>query len=167
MGFSSTKGQVTSNVDHLIWPNLKFIHDLIPIIFICNCYNDLIKKKKKNYILNAWCNPRNLLLRLSIPTCWWVKIKYLPRGQKSTGQMLNTILLMCFYQMPGQEPTARLYTPKLRAKLGARKTGLSPPVFLYWPFQGGTSVMVPYCSCCLYLYFGSAVVLVTYFVNFR
>ena len=25
------------------------------------------------------------------------------------------------------------------------KTGLSPPVFLYWPFQGGTSVVVPYC----------------------
>ena len=27
--------------------------------------------------------------------------------------------------------------------------------------------MVPYCSCCLYLYFGSAIMLVTYFVNFR
>ena len=35
------------------------------------------------------------------------------------------------------------------------------------PFQGGISVVVPYCSCCLYLYFGSAIVLVTYFVNFR
>ena len=49
----------------------------------------------------------------------------------------------------------------------ARKTGLSPPVFLYWPFQGGTSVVVPYCSCCLCLYFGSSIMLVTYFVNFR
>ena len=29
--------------------------------------------------------------------------------------------------------------------LGTRKTGLSPPVFLYWPFQGGTSDVVPYC----------------------
>ena len=29
------------------------------------------------------------------------------------------------------------------------------------------SVVVPYCSCCLYLYFGSAIMLVTYFVNFR
>ena len=56
---------------------------------------------------------------------------------------------------------------KLRARLGARKTGLSPPVFLYWPFQGGTSVLVPYCSCCLCLYFGSSIMLVTYFVNFR
>ena len=27
--------------------------------------------------------------------------------------------------------------------------------------------MVPYCSCCLYLYFGSSIMLVTYFVNFR
>ena len=35
------------------------------------------------------------------------------------------------------------------------------------PFQGGTSVVVFYCSCCLYLYFGSAIMLVTYFVNFR
>ena len=41
------------------------------------------------------------------------------------------------------------------------------PVFLYWPFQGGTSVVVPYCSCCLCLYFGSSIMLVTYFVNFR
>ena len=56
---------------------------------------------------------------------------------------------------------------KLRVRLGARKTGLSPPVFLYWPFQGGTSVVVPYCSCCLCLYFGSSIMLVTYFVNFR
>ena len=27
--------------------------------------------------------------------------------------------------------------------------------------------MVPYCSCCLCLYFDSAIMLVTYFVNFR
>ena len=27
--------------------------------------------------------------------------------------------------------------------------------------------MVPYCSCCLCLYFGSSIMLVTYFVNFR
>ena len=51
------------------------------------------------------------------------------------------------------------------------KTGLSPPppVFLYWPFQGGTSVVVPYCYLffCPYLYFGSAIMLMTYFVNFR
>ena len=30
-----------------------------------------------------------------------------------------------------------------------------------------TSVVVPYCSCCLYLYFGSSIMLVTYFLNFR
>ena len=35
------------------------------------------------------------------------------------------------------------------------------------PFQGGTSVVVPYCSCCLCLYFGSSIMSVTYFVNFR
>ena len=44
---------------------------------------------------------------------------------------------------------------------------LKPPNILYWPFQSGTSVMVPYCSCCLCLYFGSSIMLVTYFVNFR
>ena len=27
--------------------------------------------------------------------------------------------------------------------------------------------MVPYCSCCLCLYFGSVIMLVTYFLNFR
>ena len=61
----------------------------------------------------------------------------------------------------------RNFKSQLRARLGARKTDLSLPVFLYWPFQGGTSVVVPYCSCCLYLYFGSAIMLVTCFVNFR
>ena len=52
-------------------------------------------------------------------------------------------------------------------KMAKETGGLSPLVFLYWPFQGGTSVVVPYCSCCLCLYFGSAIMLVTYFVNFR
>ena len=40
-------------------------------------------------------------------------------------------------------------------------------LILLLPFQGGTSVVVPYCSCCLCLYFGSAIMSVTYFVNFR
>ena len=45
----------------------------------------------------------------------------------------------------------------LRARLGSRKTGLSPPphppVFWYWPFQCGTSVVIPYyyLFCCPYL----------------
>ena len=56
---------------------------------------------------------------------------------------------------------------KLRARLGARKTGLNPPVFLYWPFRSSASVVVPCCSCCLCLYFGSSIVLVACFVNFR
>ena len=29
--------------------------------------------------------------------------------------------------------------------MGTRKTGLNPPVSEYWPFQGVTSVVVPYC----------------------
>ena len=43
-------------------------------------------------------------------------------------------------------------------------------ILVMWqgPFeQGGTSVVVPYCSCCLCLYFGSSIMLMTYFVNFR
>ena len=32
---------------------------------------------------------------------------------------------------------------------------------------GSFSVVVPYCFCCLCLYFGSSIMLVTYFVNFR
>ena len=52
--------------------------------------------------------------------------------------------------------------------MGSRKTGLSPQLFntdrskavlLLWPFTVT-------CSCCPYLYFGSAIMLVTYFVNF-
>ena len=33
--------------------------------------------------------------------------------------------------------------------------------------SGNITVVVPYCSCCLCLYFGSSIMLVTYFVNFR
>ena len=53
---------------------------------------------------------------------------------------------------------------ELRARLGSRKTGLSPPVFLYRPFQGGTSLwfLTVTCSSCPYLYFGSAIMLVTF-----
>ena len=41
-------------------------------------------------------------------------------------------------------------------------TGLSPPVFLYWPFQGGTSVVVLYC----YLFLLSVFILwVSYYVS--
>ena len=35
---------------------------------------------------------------------------------------------------------------KLRARLSTRKTGLSPPDFFYWPFQGGASAVA-------YIYF--------------
>ena len=56
-------------------------------------------------------------------------------------------------------------------RLGTRKTGLSPPpqyfytdrseaVLLLW-------ILTVTCSCFLYLYFGSAIILVIYFVNFR
>ena len=42
------------------------------------------------------------------------------------------------------------------------KTGLSPQVFLYWPFQGGTSVVVPYC----YLFLMSVFILwFSYYVS--
>ena len=58
---------------------------------------------------------------------------------------------------------------KLRARLGSRKTGLSPQYFntdrskavLFLCFLTVT------CSCCPYLYFDSAIMLVTYFVNCR
>ena len=94
------------------------------------------------------------------------------------GKMVATLVgKICFlgYLVPMFAPevhadrTTVCFEPwqKLRARLGACKAGLSPPVFLYWPFQGGTSVVVPYCSCCLCLYFGSSIMLVTYFVNFR
>ena len=58
---------------------------------------------------------------------------------------------------------------KLRARLGSRKTGLSPPVFytdrtkavlLLW-------FLTVTFSCCPYLYFGLTIMLVTYFANFR
>ena len=42
----------------------------------------------------------------------------------------------------------------------------APQCFLCWPFRGGASVVVPCCSCCLCLCFGSAVVLVACFVGF-
>ena len=45
--------------------------------------------------------------------------------------------------------------------------GLPRVPFRKLPFQGGTSAVVPYCYLFLYLYFGSAIMLMSYFVNFR
>ena len=55
------------------------------------------------------------------------------------------------------------------ARLGTRKTGLSPQYFFT---DRSKAVLLLWfltvtCSCCPYLYFGSAIMLVTYFVNFR
>ena len=53
--------------------------------------------------------------------------------------------------------------------LGTRKTGLSPQ---YFYTDRSKAVLLLWfltvtCSCCPYLYFASAIMLVTYFVNFR
>ena len=58
---------------------------------------------------------------------------------------------------------------KPRARLGNRKTGLSPQ---YFNTDRSKAVLLLWfltvtCSCCPYLYFGSAIMLVTYFVKFR
>ena len=57
---------------------------------------------------------------------------------------------------------------KPRARLGSRKTGLSP---LYFNTDSSKAVLLLLFlnvtdSCCPYLYFGSAIMLVTYFSNF-
>ena len=59
---------------------------------------------------------------------------------------------------------------KPRARLDTRKTGLSPPQ--YFNTDRSKAVLLLWfltvtCSCCPYLYFGSAIMLVTYFVNYR
>ena len=51
----------------------------------------------------------------------------------------RTEQLVCIYMN-------RWTTAEPRARLSARKTGLSPPVIYYWPFQGGASVVV-YSNC--------------------
>ena len=65
---------------------------------------------------------------------------------------------------------------ELRARLGSRKTGLSPapppPRPQYFNTGRSKAVLLFWfltvtCSCCPYLYFGSAIILLTYFVNFR
>ena len=58
---------------------------------------------------------------------------------------------------------------KLRARLDTRKTGLSPQ---YFYADRSKAVLLLWfltvtCSCCPYLCFGSAIILVRYFVNFR
>ena len=60
----------------------------------------------------------------------------------------------------------------MRARLGSRKTGLSPPHPQYVYTDRSKAVLLLWfltvtCSCCPYLYFGSAIMIVTYFVNFR
>ena len=59
---------------------------------------------------------------------------------------------------------------ELRARLGSRKTGLSPPL-QYFNTDRSKAVLLLWflavtCSCCPYLYFGSPIMLVTYFSKF-
>ena len=55
---------------------------------------------------------------------------------------------------------------KLRARLGSRKTCLSPPpppsIVIHWPFQCSTSVVVPYCYLFLLPVF---IIWFAYYVN--
>ena len=53
--------------------------------------------------------------------------------------------------------------------MGTVKTGLSPPPLFYTDRSKAVRLLwflAVACSCCPYLYFGSAIMLVTYFVNF-
>ena len=90
---------------------------------------------------SSWC--LSVICLFSVVVRWWV------------GGLRADRVAVCF------EPWWRL-----GAGLGARGAGLGPPVFLYWPFQGGVSFVVPCCSCCLCLCFGSSVVLVACLVGF-
>ena len=57
------------------------------------------------------------------------------------------------------------------ARLGTHKTGLPPPPPVFYTDRSHAVLLLLFltvtCSCCPYLYFGSAIMLVTYFVNFR
>ena len=108
-----------------------------------------------------------LLLFLSHNTTWplGITIQLDIQGSSRLSRDLTFTLLVDWIFLPSNI-IAFLSSVFIDA-LSALLTGLSPQVFLYWPFQGGTSVVVPYCSCCLCLYFGSSIMLVTYFVNFR
>ena len=60
---------------------------------------------------------------------------------------------------------------KLRARLGSRKTGLSTLPTQYFNTDRFKAVLLLWvltvtCSCCPYLYFGSPIMLVTYFSKF-
>ena len=61
---------------------------------------------------------------------------------------------------------------KPRARLGTRKTSLTPPPPQYFNTDRSKAILLLWfltvtCSCCAYLFYGSAIMLMTYFVNFR
>ena len=68
--------------------------------------------------------------------------EYRDRGRPICGQN-SDINRKALSLGPFVASSKHIFEVRLRARLGAHKTGLSPPVFLYWPFQGGTSVVVP------------------------
>ena len=61
--------------------------------------------------------------------------------------LLFSVMIHWLVRKPSRGPNNCMFEQwqKPRARFGSRKTGLSPLVFKYWPFQGGTSVVVPYC----------------------
>ena len=69
------------------------------------------------------------------------------------------------YASMGKNITA---LPRNNSRLGTRKTGLSTPPPQYFNTDRSKAVLLLWfltvtCSCCPYLYFGSAIMLVAYF----
>ena len=156
----ASEAQTFRNHHHLAsshrtqWKHLVFIGERVSCIHVWRTPFSVVPIHRTVHHKNeSWTDGNSLSRKIQMYSC--VKCT---RVSGNFSLLLSILTTVCF------EPWQ-----KLRARLGSRKTGLRPPVFLYWPFQGGTSVVVPYC----YLFLLSVFILwFSYyvsdiFVNFR
>ena len=117
---------------------------------------------------------------LDAPGIFWCRSQHVSVGSSSLFRHCIYLWVICFPWWSIDE-LENLHADRLtvcfepwqkpRARLGSRKTDLSPPPPQYFNTDRFKAVLLLWfltvtCSCCPYLYFGSAIMLVTYFSKF-
>ena len=110
-------------------------------------------------------HPRDLQVSVATHFC---RVLIFASSQYLSVIYLFPVMIHWWVRKPSRGPNDCMFWAMIEAEgeLGCHKTGLSPPVF-FCPTVLLLWFLTVTCSCCPYLYFGSAVMLVTYFVNFR
>ena len=155
--------------------------DRVPVILIVSTSNSWVNS---SYPGNSKMTRVATLITPLWPLTWTPANHALSLGWKESSSLFHHSIYLWFICFPwwSIDELENLHADrttvcfeawqKPRARLGSRKTGLSsPPPTQYFNTDRSKAVLLLWfltvtCSCCPYLYFGSPIMLVTYFNKF-